>query len=265
MSQYQLRTDALGRKRLNLQGNLYNPGSQKFLLAQGLKKNHSVLEVGCGSGSMTTWLAEQVGNRGRVLSIDNNREQVLATERIVKKAKLRQVECREHSVFDLEQLNEKFDFIYVRFVLIHLEDPFTALIKMRQQLKKHGRLIIDEILNSFNFCHPATPVFDKRRHTIEQFMIKNGLNPNFGLTLKPLLKKLTFTSLQESLFQPVLIDATHKKLLPLVFYEMKDKLIALGILNTVEWKTLVTELEKMQKDKKYFIALSSLYQISAGR
>lgn len=37
---YQLRTDALGRKGLDLQGKLYNPGSENFLLAQGIKKGN---------------------------------------------------------------------------------------------------------------------------------------------------------------------------------------------------------------------------------
>ena len=54
---------------------------------------------------MTKWLAEQVGKRGRVLAIDNSRQQILATQRIIKQAGFQQVECREYSVFDLEQLN----------------------------------------------------------------------------------------------------------------------------------------------------------------
>ena len=116
---------------------------------------------------------------------------------------------------------EEFEIIYVRCVLIHLDDQFTALTKMRQRLKKHGRIVIDEILNSCNFCHPATPVFDKRRHTIEQFFIKNGRNPNYGITLKPLLQKIKLTHIQESLFQPLLTTVSQRKLLTLFFYEIR--------------------------------------------
>lgn len=265
MSSYQLRTDKIGRKRLNLQGEVYNLGSQKFLLMQGLKKGQSILEVGCGSGTMSVWLAQQVGKRGRVLCIDNDRSQVKATQQVIKKANLTQVECRELSVFDLDELIEQFDIIYVRFVLLHLTDPHTALIKLKSRLKKTGKLIIDEMLNSNNFCYPAVPAFAKRRHTIEQFFLKNGLNPNFGLSIKPLLKKLGLHSLQESLFQPALITAKERQLLLLVIYEIKDKLIALKILTSAEWKKLVADLEAIQHDKNYFIALSSLYQISVGK
>lgn len=265
MSQYQLDTHKKGRNRLNIQGVVYNPGSQKFLLVQGIKKGQSILEVGCGSGSMTPWLAEQVGKRGRVLCIDNNRQQVLATQRLAKKANLKQVECLELSVFDLDQLNEKFDFIYVRFVLLHLDDPFTALKKLSQKLKKHGRIVIAEMLNSCNFCYPQTAVFAKRRHTIEQFFIKNGLDPNFGLTLKSLFKKLRLSVMDESLFQPMLITQKQRQLLWLFLYEVKDKMISLGILSLSEWNKLIKELKALQKNNDHFIALSSLYQISATK
>lgn len=265
MSSYQLRTDAIGRKRLNLQGEVYNPGSQNFLLSQGLKEGLSILEVGCGSGTMSVWLAQQVGKHGRVVCIDNDRSQIKATQQVIKKAKLTQVECRELSVFDLDQMTEQFDIIYVRFVLLHLADPLTALIKIKSRLKKDGKLVIDEMLNSNNFCHPVAAAFIKRREVMERFFLKNNLNPNFGLTLKPVLKKIGLHSIEESLFQPMLISARERQLLLLVIYEIKDKLIALNILTSVEWKKLVADLEVIQRDKNYFIALSSLYQLSAEK
>lgn len=260
---YQLRTDTLGRNRLNLQGQLYNPGSQKFLLSQGVKKEQSILEIGCGSGSMTTWLAEQVGKQGRVLAIDNSRPQVRATERLVKKFKLRQVQCLELSLFDLDQLQEKFDIIYLRCVLIHLKEPNDALAKIIPRLKKNGKLIIEEIINSCNFSLPESEAFKKRRFIIEQFFIRNGLNPNFGLTLKTILQKNKFKDIQESLFQPILKSNTERKLLSLILHEAKEKFISLEILSLSEWDKLLAELEAMQNDKNCFVALSSLYQICA--
>lgn len=264
MTKYQLRTDNLGRKRLNLQGALYNPASHQFLLSQGIKKGQSILEVGCGSGTMTTWLAEQVGKKGRVIAIDNSPPQVLATSRLVSKLRLKQVECRELSVFDLGTLSEKFDIVYVRCVLIHLSEPNLALKNIYHVLKKNGRIVIDEILNSCNFCHPESEAFIKRRYVIEQFFLRNGLNPNFGLTLKSELKKLKLTDIQESLYQPIL-KLSHRKLLSLFLIENKDKFIALGILTEGKWEKLLNELILMEKDEKFFVALSSLYQISGRK
>ncbi|HSW93008.1 MAG TPA: methyltransferase domain-containing protein [Gammaproteobacteria bacterium] len=265
MSQYHLKTDSVGRKRLNLQGKVYNPGSQQFLLDQGLKKGWSVLEVGCGSGTMTSWLAEQVGKRGRVVCIDNSSAQIRATKQVVKKNGLKQVECHELSVFDLDQLKEKFDLVYSRFVLIHLDDPLNALIKIKDRLKTGGRLVINDMLNSCSFCYPGSPVFDQRRKILEQFSIKNGLNPNFSLTLPEILRKIKLKILNESVFQPLLTTPVNRKLLTLIFYEIKDKLIALNILTASEWELFMRDLEKIQKDTSYFVTLSSMHQICIGK
>lgn len=262
MSNYHLRTDHLGRKRLDLQGQVYNPGSQKFLLEQRIKAKQSILEIGCGSGSMTVWLAQQVGKQGRVVCIDNDKKQVVATQRAVNKAKLTHVECRELSVYGLAQLNEKFDIIYLRFILIHLDQPHRALQNVFSCLKKNGRIIIEEMLNSCNFCYPQSAIFDKRRYLIEQFFIKNGKNPNFALTLKSMVKKIKLSAVQESLYQPILQSTKERQLLSMLFYEIKDKLISLEILTLTEWNKFMQNLLKLQTDKKYFIALSSLYQIS---
>lgn len=265
MNQYHLRTDTIGRKRLDLQGKVYNPGSQQFLLDQGIKKGWSVLEVGCGSGTMTPWLAEQVGKRGRVVCIDNSPAQVLATERLAKKMGLKQVECQELSVFDLDKIKEKFDLIYLRFVLIHLEDPLDALIKIKSRLKTGGRIVVNDMLNSCSFCYPSAPVFDQRRKVLEQFFIKNGRNPNFSLTLPSMLKKIKLKITNESVFQPLLTTPINRKLVTLFFYEVKDKLISLNILTEKEWKTFVNDLEKIQEDKNYFVTLSSMHRICIGK
>lgn len=260
MKKYQLRTDSLGRKRLNLQASLYNPGSYQFLISQGIKQNQTILEVGCGSGSMTTWLAEQVGKKGKVIAIDNSSSQIKATTRLVDKLGLKQVKCIELSVFDLDKLKEKFDIVYIRCVLIHLSDPILALKKGIQALKKNGIIVIDEILNSCNFCFPEQTVFAKRRYVIEQFFKRNGLNPNFGLTLKSEFKKLKLIDIQESLYQPIL-KKNQRKLLSLFLIENKEKFIALGILTEQQWKKLLFELQLVERDKDTFVALSSLYQI----
>lgn len=260
---YQLSTNNLGRRRLKLQGDLYSPGSYQFLLSQGISPGQSVLEIGCGSGYMTPWLANQVGPKGRVLAIDNSKSQILATRHATKK--LKQVECRQLSVYDLDRLTEKFDIIYLRLVLIHLTDPHLALAKAYQCLKNNGKVIIEEFLNSYNFCYPENKFFTKRRHVVEQFYTRNGLNPNFGITLKSQLSKLKLTNIQESMFQPLFQNTNQRKLLSLFLIECKDKFISHEILTLTEWKKLISGLEKLQKDKHCFITLSSMYQISAQK
>jgi len=265
MSEYQLRTDAFGRKRLDLQGKIYNPASCRFLLEHSIKLGQSILEIGCGSGAMTPFLAELTGKKGRVLAIDISESQVKATEKLVKKANLKQVECKQLSVFDLDELKEKFDVIYVRWVLIHLQDPFLALEKVIKQLKKGGLLVIDEMLNSYSFSFPESPVFAKRRYVLEQFFIRNNLDPNFGLQLKSALLKNKLYDIREAFYQPIVQTKVERQLLTFIFKEVKEKIIELAILKEKELKQMIESLEKMAKIKDNTLAISALYQISARK
>ncbi|MDR3568847.1 MAG: hypothetical protein P4L43_12535 [Syntrophobacteraceae bacterium] len=45
-----------------------NPFSRDFLERSGITRGMSVLDVGCGPGAMTGWLAEMVGPEGHVFA-----------------------------------------------------------------------------------------------------------------------------------------------------------------------------------------------------
>ena len=58
---YILQSGEKGAERLATVQNLYGKESQFFLQKSGLKKGMTVIDIGCGTGLMTKWLAEQVG------------------------------------------------------------------------------------------------------------------------------------------------------------------------------------------------------------
>lgn len=41
----------------------FNSTTKEFLLSVGLKNAKTILDIGCGSGVMTCWIAEQVGEK----------------------------------------------------------------------------------------------------------------------------------------------------------------------------------------------------------
>jgi ubiquinone/menaquinone biosynthesis C-methylase UbiE len=93
-----------------------------------------VLDIGCGSGVMTCWIAQQVGDTGHVIGIENNENQLQAAKKRAHNASLKNAEFKLCSAYDLESLNEKFDFIYCRFVLHHLHKPDEVIFKIFNEL-----------------------------------------------------------------------------------------------------------------------------------
>ena len=134
----------------------FNPTTQAFIIKSGIKPGMNVLDVGCGSGVMTTWLAKQVGAKGTVTAIDNSEEQLNLTVRRLKKENISNVKTKVLSAYDIEQLNEKFDLIYCRFVLHHLHSPHKTLKLFFENLNVQGIYIGEEGIISAAFAYPPT-------------------------------------------------------------------------------------------------------------
>src|SRR5829696_5507972 len=58
------------RARLALMSRLLDPMHRRHLEALGVGPGARVLEVGCGNGSMSAWMAERVGAHGRAVAVD---------------------------------------------------------------------------------------------------------------------------------------------------------------------------------------------------
>lgn len=54
--------------------------TQEFIRSAGLSDNISILEIGCGTGEMAAWLAQQFP-MGKILATDINAEQLIVAEK----------------------------------------------------------------------------------------------------------------------------------------------------------------------------------------
>jgi tRNA A58 N-methylase Trm61 len=71
MSQYVLDHHLEGEKgRLALMSQLLDPMHRRYIEVLGISRDARVLEVGCGNGSMSAWMAGHVAPHGQVVAID---------------------------------------------------------------------------------------------------------------------------------------------------------------------------------------------------
>src|SRR5215213_4572345 len=84
-----------------------------------LRADMTLLDVGCGPGSITADLADRVG---RVVGVDRSPEAVGAA-----RADHPGIDFR---VADLHDLDERFDVVHAHQVLQHLQDPVAALARL---------------------------------------------------------------------------------------------------------------------------------------
>ena len=131
----------------------------------GLRAGQSVLEVGCGTGRITGWLAEAV-KPGRVAAVDFS------------PAMLRQAQARgvnaNFRLFDIcgeAPMEEQFDVVLCFHAFPHFRDKHRALRNIRNLLASGGQLVILHLagsaeLNKFHaqvshpVCHDHMPPKD---------------------------------------------------------------------------------------------------------
>jgi SAM-dependent methyltransferase len=101
-----------------------------------LRNGHDLLEVGCGTGKCTGYLAQRVAP-GRVTAIDFSPEMVRLTE-----AKGFDVDVKVLDVCADPLLEEAYDVVLCYHVFPHFRDRAFALANMAKSLKPGGRLLV---------------------------------------------------------------------------------------------------------------------------
>lgn len=107
----------------------------------------SVLDIGAWDGYFS-FLAERRGAK-RVLAIDSNQDHSRPDGFFTAKELLgSRVEHRTMSVYELDRLDERFDWIFFLGVYYHLDDPYLALQKIFERLNPGGVLLMEGLVRS---------------------------------------------------------------------------------------------------------------------
>jgi len=161
-----------------------------FLLPH-LRAGMSVLDCGCGTGSLTLDLAESVAP-GRVIGLDVDESQLAVARASADNRRLDGVEFSRGSVYELPFADATFDVVLANAVLIHLADPVQALREMRRVLRPGGiAAVSDDDLSTVVFS-PDLPELRRLRDLFVQALCRSGGNPTYSRHLRALMLEAGF-------------------------------------------------------------------------
>lgn len=244
-------------ERLSLLNELFGKTSEDLLLKAGLKPGMRVLEVGCGTGSITKWIAKKIGDNGHVTAVDNSQEQIQIAEKNCSGSS--NITFITSSLFDLKQ-TKQFDLVYSRFLIMHLQNPFEGLEHLKQLLKPNGILVSEEATNSVTACYPESPAFKKYREMVMALFQKNNIDYDIGEKLYAYFQKLKTQNIHVSFVQPI-YKQHQKKMMTLLMNELTHRCIELGIATEIEIKKLIDDLSNFINDGQFLVSFARTTQI----
>lgn len=124
-------------ERLRALARLLDPQSIEAIGACGIGAGWHCLEVGAGAGSLSAWMAERVGDDGRVLSLDVD---LRFHDDMPGNVIVRQADITRDRI-----PTEHFDVVHARAVLQHLGDERGAVLdKLIVATKPGGWLVLED-------------------------------------------------------------------------------------------------------------------------
>jgi SAM-dependent methyltransferase len=124
------------RERLALMSRLLDPMHRREIEALGVGPCDRTLEVGCGNGSVSAWLAERTSPGGSAVALDLDLSLV--------DAHAHGLELRQGDILDGPVEPRDFDLVTARAVLHHVADARAAIANLAASVRPGGAILLIE-------------------------------------------------------------------------------------------------------------------------
>lgn len=159
-----------------------------------LQPGLSLLDVGCGPGTITADLAARV-TPGPVTGID-------AAAGIIDHARaahtLDNLRFEVGNCYDLSFPDHSSDIVHAHQVLQHLGDPVAALTEMRRVVKPDGVVAVRDADYGGMFWYPELDVLDRWMELYQAVARRNRAEPDAGRRLSAWARTAGFATIEPS-------------------------------------------------------------------
>jgi SAM-dependent methyltransferase len=147
-----------------------------------LREGTSLLDVGCGPGTITADLATRVAP-GRVVGVDRSPDVVAEARRAFPATPGRNLVFEVGDVYALDYPDACFDAVVAHQVLQHLRDPVAALIEARRVTVAGGLLAVRDVDYAATLWWPPDPRLDRWLGLYHDLTRRNGAQADAGRRL----------------------------------------------------------------------------------
>lgn len=156
--------------------------SAAYLVAE-LTPGATVLDIGCGPGTITADIANRVAP-GRVIGVDASAEVIAAAAQHAADQGLSNVEFAVGDAYALEFGDGTFDIVHAHQTLQHVADPVRVLREMARVTKPGGVVAARDADYNGMFWFPAIAGLDEWMAVYQAVHRSNGGDPDAGRSIR---------------------------------------------------------------------------------
>jgi SAM-dependent methyltransferase len=260
---YVLATGEEGAYRLRIVNSVHGPDTETFLKRAGLQPGMRVADIGCGVGTISCWMAQQVGPDGFVCGIDVSEPQIRESAKSAAAAGLSNVSFQVASAYETGLESSSFDLVFCRFVLMHLTQPQQAILEMARLLKPGGILACEDGDFKRPFTEPYSLAYARLFELYRAVIHARGADPCVGPKLYRMFLSAGLPEPSVTLVQPVFVRGDAKRLPEWTLEECAPAIIEHGLADKREIDEIASELERLAQDETTLFAMAQMTQVCA--
>jgi 2-polyprenyl-3-methyl-5-hydroxy-6-metoxy-1,4-benzoquinol methylase len=248
-----------GAARLAVLGRTLAASSESFLKRTGLRPGVRVLDVGCGSGELTGWMADLVGP-AEVVGVDVDLTVLsIARERWGAHPSAPRFLLADAS--NMPAALGRFDVVYARFLLSHQTDPLGVLRDLRALCRPGGVVAVEDVDITAMFCEPRSEAFELATALYVRAAVARGAHPRLGSHLAELFEQAGFEDVEAGAVHPTFRDGEGKRLAALTLRSIRGAVLATTAIGEDAFDETLDELERVTDDPDTLIGLPRIQQV----
>jgi ubiquinone/menaquinone biosynthesis C-methylase UbiE len=226
-----------------------------------LRPGMSLLDCGCGAGSITIDLARQVAP-GPVLGIDLDAGQIEQARALAAEQGVTNVQFESGNVYALPLADAAVDAVFSNALLDHLRAPLDALREMKRVLKAGGVAGVRSADRDGYLLAPPDPLIEKWVAWHEQLKADQGIRVRLAKNLRALLRTAGFVRVEASASYDVYGAAERVALLGNTMAALTregwyaDQIVNLGWADQAELEAIARTWQRWGESPDAFMAMA---------
>ncbi len=134
---------------------------EQLIERSGIKKGMQVLDLGCGSGAFTPFIARTVGEKGSVYALDIQADMLKQLEKKLSRPEnrdIKNIKLIEGNAYELPFDDESLDLVNMVTVLQEIPDRNRALAEVKRVLKTGGLFAVTELFPDPDYPWKSTTI-----------------------------------------------------------------------------------------------------------